>query len=154
MLGSDRHSVIRENGGEILVAIRRLGGSVVISKDPRVLLSVEPGYPFVIEGSAITSVSRDTLSYATALGHYFLHAAQIFPKPSDQAGGRLEVLYEGDASDQDFIRSRMEAYWFAFGLLMPRGEFEAAMAAGGAEEAARRFQVDTAMIHLREFMAK
>jgi Zn-dependent peptidase ImmA (M78 family) len=137
-----------------MVAIRSLGGSVVISKAPRVLLSVEPGSPFVIEGSALTSLSRDTFSYATALGHYFLHAVQTFPKPREQAESRLEVLYEGEAGDHDFIWSRYEAYWFAFGLLMPNGEFESAMAAGGVDEAARRFHVNPGMINLRALMSQ
>lgn len=153
-LGSERHSVIRESGGQIMVAIRSLGGSVVISAAPRVLLAVEPGAPFVIEGSALTSLCRDNLSYATALGHYFLHAVQTFPKPREQADGRLEVLYEGDDGDHDFIRSRYEAYWFAFGLLMPTVEFESAMAAGGVVEAARRFHVDPGMVNLRALMAQ
>jgi hypothetical protein len=153
-LGSDRHSVIRENGGEIIAAIRSLGGSVVISMNPRVLLLAKPGSPFVIEGSALTSLSRDTFSYATALGHYFLHAVQTFPKPRDQAGSRLEILYEGDDSDHDFIWSRMEAYWFAFGLLMPEGEFERVMAAGGVDGAIRRFGVDPAMVNLRVLMGR
>jgi Zn-dependent peptidase ImmA (M78 family) len=153
-LGSERHSVISENGGEIIVAIRSLGGSVVISQSPRVLLAVEPGSPFVIEGSALTSLSRDTFSYATALGHYFLHAVHTFPKPRDQAEGRLEVLYEGEDGDQDFIGSRMEAYWFAFGLLMPEGEFERVVVAEGTDGAARRFGVNPAMIELRMHMTK
>lgn len=137
-----------------MVAIRSLGGSVVISEAPRVLLSVEPGSPFVIEGSALTSLCRDNLSYATALGHYFLHAVQTFPKSREQAAGRLEVLYEGDDGDHDFIRSRYEAYWFAFGLLMPIGDFESVMATGGVDEAARRFHVNPAMINLRALMAQ
>jgi hypothetical protein len=62
----------------------------------------------------------------------------------------MRFLYDGDGFNTDFVTTRLEAYWFAMGFLMPKGVFEAVMSLEGANAAARRFRVSLAMVSLRE----
>lgn len=48
-VGTARHGLLLENGGDLIAAIRRLGDEVIECSEPKVLLAVHPGRPFVIE---------------------------------------------------------------------------------------------------------
>lgn len=150
-IGAGKRDQLLDSGRDVLAAISHLGGRVRFTSNPKALISVEPDLTFEIEGSTFTSLSRETFSYAVALGHYFLHA---FPTlaPSSGAPTRMVALYDGNSDDHDFIKSRFEANWFAFGMLMPEKEFRRVLAESGIDGAAAHFDVPPGLAGLRASM--
>ncbi|NTF18055.1 hypothetical protein G6L37_06530 [Agrobacterium rubi] len=152
-LGSERHSILNDCNGSLMLAASRMGGRVDIVAAPETLLVVNQDMSFVISGSALTSLKRDNLTYATAIGHYHLHAFDALQKPAENRGQQMVVPYEIGEADGDLLLARYEAYWFAFGFLMPVGAFEEALASRGIDETALAFGVAPSLVNLRVMMA-
>lgn len=153
-LGTERHSLLKECNGSVLMAISRMGGRVEIVSNPEVLLSVSDDMSFIVEGSPLTSLRRDALTYATAIGHFHLHAFSAMATVPQGPKKVMRIAYDVDESDQDLLIARYEAYWFALSFLMPVGDFEDVLSADGAEKAARRFGVTLPVVGLRAAMGK
>jgi Zn-dependent peptidase ImmA (M78 family) len=95
---------------------------------------------FTIFLPSMTSPQRDRFTIAHELGHLWLHyplAAKSRP------GVPMTATRWVDESDRDLVRTEWEANWFAAAFLMPAAPFQEAYREGGADYAARKFNVSS-----------
>lgn len=118
----------------------RQSGSIIVNNSGKFKIFLSP----------FTSVNRDRFTIAHELGHFFLH----YPVIRNEMRS-LDVFRATRFVDETNPSQRLaekEANWFAFGLLMPRIDFEKYYeeSEGDLGLLAREFRVSLQAVSIRE----
>ena len=101
-------------------------------------LEYRPDGSFTIHLSSLRSGLSNNMIAAREFGHVALHSEDF---KREHPGKTMVVPKSIPEDDEDLLRCKWEATWFARGLLMPEAEFTSEVEKNGLSDAAQYFGV-------------